>query len=57
MNQPYKHPASNQALRIGSWYAEYIERTINERVAAGHWSEEFVNSASLGDLFHANDGD
>ncbi len=57
MNQPYKHPASNQALRIGSWYAEYIERTINERVAAGHWSEEFVNSASLGDLFHGNDGD
>lgn len=39
------------------WYADYLNESIANHVALGHYSEEYAQAMSTGELFHGNDGD
>jgi hypothetical protein len=51
------YPAAVQAIYAGHSYAEYVQKTIAEHVSKGHYSEEYAQSATLGEFLAGNDGD
>lgn len=53
----YKYPASVQALAFGEGYADYIERSTQDHVDKGHFTEEYAMRASLSECLTGNDGD
>jgi hypothetical protein len=38
-------------------YADYLNESIGEYVAKGHYTEEYAQAMSTGELFAGNDGD
>lgn len=38
-------------------YADYLNESIAEHVRLGHYSEEYAQRMSTGDIFAGNDGD
>ena len=41
----------------GDDYANYLNASIAEHVALGHYTEEYAQAMSTGELFAGNDGD
>ncbi len=52
-----KYPAAIQAECFGESYSEYIQQKLEEYVTLGIHTEEYAQTANLGDLFAGNDGD
>ena len=52
------YPAAVSALEwAGESYGTYIQESISEHVAKGHYTHEYAMACSLGDMLAGNDGE